>query len=106
MAMTSRGEARSVKETEGFTMRENIKLAIKNNNCATNDPCAICGRRTDPSCGPELFMADTWHLVCYHCGEEYDDILMVALGVAKEEYDHYRRFDCLRTKKAWWRDPG
>lgn len=51
-------------------------LAIKFNNCASNDPCAICGARTDPSVGPELFMADSWALVCYACGEKYAPDLM------------------------------
>jgi hypothetical protein len=46
-------------------------LAIKLNNCATNDPCAICGDRTDPELGPELFLEGTWALVCYECGGEY-----------------------------------
>jgi hypothetical protein len=47
------------------------RLAIKLNNCATNDPCAICGDRTDPVVGPELFLEGTWALVCYECGDEY-----------------------------------
>ena len=64
-------------------MRENVKLAIKENNCATNDPCAVCGNRTDPRCGPELFLAGTWELVCYQCGEKYDPILMVGLRAAQ-----------------------
>jgi len=47
------------------------RLAIKLNNCASNDPCAICGDRTDPEVGPELFLKGTWELVCYECGGEY-----------------------------------
>jgi hypothetical protein len=46
-------------------------LAIKLNNCAANDPCAICGERTDPEVGPELFLEGTWALVCYECGNKY-----------------------------------
>ena len=55
------------------------KLAIKMNNLATNDPCAICGRRTDPSTGPELFTANTWGVVCWQCGEEHAPELLAML---------------------------
>jgi hypothetical protein len=48
------------------------RLAIKNNNTASNDPCAICGTRTDPQTGPELFLEDSRALVCYLCGDRYD----------------------------------
>jgi hypothetical protein len=44
-------------------------LCIKLNNCATNDPCAICGTRCDPDTGPELFLDGTWALVCDECAE-------------------------------------
>ena len=47
------------------------RLAVKLNNCASNDPCAICNDRTDPEVGPELFLDGTWELVCYRCGGEY-----------------------------------
>lgn len=30
-------------------------LVIKLNNTASNDPCELCGQRTDPETGPELF---------------------------------------------------
>jgi hypothetical protein len=46
-------------------------LVIKFNSCATNDPCEICGDRTDPDCGPELFLEGTFALVCYECGQKY-----------------------------------
>jgi len=52
------------------------KLAIKINNCALNDPCGICGRRTDPDVGPELFLADSWHPVCWQCGEKHAPALV------------------------------
>lgn len=35
------------------------RLAVKLNNCASNDPCAICNDRTDPEVGPELFLDGT-----------------------------------------------
>jgi len=34
-----------------------FRFTLRMNNAATNDPCAICGRRTDPECGVELFFA-------------------------------------------------
>ncbi len=46
-------------------------FAIKYNNCATNDPCAICGQRTGPGVGPELFLTYSWVLVCWECGRKY-----------------------------------
>jgi len=54
-------------------------LAIQLNNCTTNDTCAICGERTDPECGPELFVAGTTALVCYECGRKYEPELVDAL---------------------------
>lgn len=53
-------------------MQEPVPLAIKHNNCASNDPCAICGKRTDPEVGPELFLRDSYALVCYECGMKHD----------------------------------
>ncbi len=54
-------------------------VAIKLNNAASNDPCAICGARTDPECGPELFLDGTNALVCHECGEKYAPELVKAL---------------------------
>ena len=54
-------------------------LAIKDNNCATNDPCALCGARTDPNVGPELFVADSWALVCWDCGRKHEPELVAML---------------------------
>ena len=54
-------------------------LAIKLNNCATNDPCALCGNRTDPTTGPELFLAHSWALVCWECGRENAPALVALL---------------------------
>lgn len=51
-------------------------LAIKLNNCASNDPCMLCGKRTDPEVGPELFSEGTWALVCYECGDKYAPALV------------------------------
>jgi hypothetical protein len=46
-------------------------FAIKWNTVVTNYPCWICGERTDPRHGPELFMRDSYALVCHGCGERY-----------------------------------
>ncbi len=54
-------------------------LAIKFNNCATNDPCAICGAKTGPSIGYELFLADSYDLVCYECGRKHAPVLVAML---------------------------
>ncbi len=64
-------------------MTDRTRFAIKYNNCAANDPCAVCGTRTDPICGPELFMADTWDLVCHSCGEKYAPELLAGLRMAQ-----------------------
>jgi len=57
-------------------MDDRVVLAIKLNNAASNDPCELCGRRTDPEVGPELFLDGSWGLVCYECGEKYAPELM------------------------------
>ena len=54
-------------------------IVIKLNNAATNDPCAICGERTDPQVGPELFLEGTWSPVCHECGREHAPELTVCL---------------------------
>ncbi len=45
-------------------------LCLRPNNCITNDPCALCGARCDPT-GFDLFVAGTWRLVCDTCGDHY-----------------------------------
>jgi hypothetical protein len=54
--------------TRDGTMKNEIEFKL--NNCATNDPCAICGARCDPTCGVEPFAAGTWALVCDECALE------------------------------------
>lgn len=44
-------------------------IEIKPNNCITNDPCAICGARCDPT-GFDPFLSGTWELVCDRCATE------------------------------------
>lgn len=50
-------------------------LCLKFNNLASNDPCHICGRRTDPVVGPELFVEGTYYLVCDDCARKDDPML-------------------------------
>jgi hypothetical protein len=64
-------------------------FSIKCNNAVVNDPCAVCGRRTDPEFGPELFLRDSWALVCYVCGAKYAPELMECL----QSYRAGREFD-------------
>jgi hypothetical protein len=57
-----------------------VTLEIKLNNAASNDPCEVCGARTDPETGPELFLAGSWGLVCYECGDEHAPELVRCLS--------------------------
>jgi hypothetical protein len=68
------------------TSHERARYAfdIRYNNAATNDPCAICGKRADPECGPELFLYGTLEFVCYWCGKKYDQELLEVLAVYRE----------------------
>jgi hypothetical protein len=52
-------------------MEDRVTLAIKLRNTASNDPCAVCGVRTDPETGPKLFVDGTWSLVCLECGQKH-----------------------------------
>jgi hypothetical protein len=53
------------------TRVNDFDFSLRMNNCATNDPCAICGARTDPAFGVELFCSTQGEapgLVCDTCG--------------------------------------
>jgi len=64
-------------------------IVLKHNNCATNDPCALCGARTDPVVGLDFFLAGTWALVCDGCAEAHAPGLLP-----------------LRNAGAWDAEPG
>lgn len=89
-------------------MNSKIKaLDVHHNNAATNDPCAICGARTDPECGPELFLSGTEALVCYECGKQHDpelvDMLMTyreRLAIA-EETSEVEKPSFIRKVASW-----
>ncbi len=63
-------------------------FAIQMNNVAVNGICPLCGGRTDPRIGPELFLDGTW--VCWDCGHKYVPELMWMLeayhGLAHIQY--------------------
>jgi hypothetical protein len=72
------------KHNSSAAKAEYPRIVIKDNNCATNDPCAVCGERTDPNCGPELFLEGTWALVCHQCGKKYQPHLVEALDLLRK----------------------
>ncbi len=54
-------------------------FAITYNPRAARDPCAVCGIQPHPFVGPELFLVDTWDIVCWRCGERYAPELVIML---------------------------
>lgn len=61
------------------------RIVVRLNNCAANDACALCGERTDPQVGPELFLADTWKVVCRHCGKKHAPYLTELVEALPDE---------------------
>ena len=58
----------------GVVAVSDFGFSLRLNNCATNDPCALCGQRTDPLCGVELFYeppGGALGLVCGECGRRF-----------------------------------
>jgi hypothetical protein len=49
-------------------------IEVKPNFVITNDPCAFCGGRCDPS-GLDYFAQGTWTLVCDQCAESINPLL-------------------------------
>jgi hypothetical protein len=60
-----------------------VNLAIKLNNCDTTEPCALCHKETEAFVGPELFLADSYKVVCRDCGHRYAPILVSLLELAQ-----------------------
>lgn len=56
-------------------------LVIRVNTVLTNDPCALCGRATDPT-GIDLYLADRPALVCHACGLIHAPALVRLLNLA------------------------
>jgi len=67
---------------DGISLAPPPRLAIKLNNVLTNDPCALCGARTDPS-GVDLFLDESASLVCDVCGNLHAPELMRVLNASR-----------------------
>lgn len=65
-----------------------VNLAIKFYNCASDRPCAICGHLMEPLTGPELYLADTWEMVCWDCGRKYGPVLVDILTAYESLQPH------------------
>ena len=61
---------------------ETPRIEVLMNNCCMNDPCAICGARTDPTGGPDLFLVGTGRLVCDRCAKQHNPDLYNAFRLA------------------------
>jgi hypothetical protein len=64
----AREDTAIIRRRAGFVAREPVVIERKFNNCLSNDPCAICGARTDPN-GFDPFLAGTYELVCDACAD-------------------------------------
>ena len=67
---------------------EVVELAIKLNEESSEYECAVCGAKRTSAAGPELFLADTWDIVCDACGRDHAPLLaaLIDLGGAAEGY--------------------
>ncbi len=61
------------------------RIIISMNGVITNDPCALCGARTNPN-GIDLMLADEPALVCRDCGLAHARPLAMLLGLADAAY--------------------
>jgi hypothetical protein len=68
------------------------KLAIKYNNAAVNDPCYICGGRSDPQVPLAIFDNDSYRVVCDSCAEKH------APELAKLIKDFYQNLNEFHTQ--------
>ena len=75
-------------DSEAIGDPDDVELAIKLNAESSTYECAICGDDRRSAVGPELFLSDTWDLVCDECGRKYAPALMALLdlGAAAEGY--------------------
>jgi len=85
-------------------MSEIIHLALKYNNLASNDACPICGGRTDPAVGPEVFLDATWSPVCDPCAYKHAPDL-AALRDAWQVIEH-ALFELRQPMVSCWRQPA
>ena len=54
-------------------------LSIRLSNLQQTEPCAICGKRTEATVGPDLFLSGTYQAVCEDCGLKYAPELVETL---------------------------
>jgi hypothetical protein len=89
-------------DEEAVEESEQVHLAIKLNDESAEYECAICGDGRISAQGPELFLADTWDLVCDECGRKYAPPLMalIDLGGAAEGYVTVRDATLLGESEA------
>lgn len=75
-------------EVEELEETDEVHLAIKLNDESYQYECALCGDERVSAKGPELFLADSWDVVCDECGRKYAPLLaaMIDLGAAAEGY--------------------
>jgi hypothetical protein len=66
---------------EGLSRRT---FCLKHNNTATNGVCAICGNRTEPVIGLEVFVEGTWAELCETCIDQYAPDLAPHRGLGME----------------------
>lgn len=71
---------------------DRVELAIKLNYESSEYECAVCGNGRVSAEGPELFLADTWDLVCDECGRQHAPLLaaLMDLGGAADGYSAVR----------------
>ena len=60
---------------------QDIHLAIKINESSSEYVCAVCGDERISASGLELFLADTWDIVCAECGREHAPLLVALLDL-------------------------
>jgi len=70
-------------------------LVIRLSNAACNGGCPVCGGRTDPQIGPEVFLRGTWQEVCHECGDRLNPALMESLRKLAPAFDA-----CVGAEKA------
>jgi hypothetical protein len=46
-------------------------VEVKLNNCATHEPCALCGDDADSAVGPWPFVRGTYEPVCTDCARHH-----------------------------------
>lgn len=75
-------------EEDAMEDSDEVELAIKLNDESYQYECALCGDERTSAKGPELFLADSWDLVCDECGRKYAPLLaaMIDLSAAAEGY--------------------